>query len=153
MREADRRRHQHVGLVAGVAEHQALVAGALVFRLGAVDALVDVRGLLADDVDDAAGGAVVADVGAVVADVDDHVAHQLLEVDPRAGGDLAGDDGHAGLHQGLAGHAGVLVLGDDGVEDGIGDLVGDLVRMAFGHGLGGEKGIFAHQSVPVITGG
>jgi hypothetical protein len=29
----DRRRHQHVGFVAGVAEHQALVAGALLFRV------------------------------------------------------------------------------------------------------------------------
>ncbi len=148
--EADRRRHQHVGLVAGVAEHQALVAGALVFRLGPVDALVDVHRLLADDVQHAAGGAIEADVGAVVADVDDDLAHQLFQVDPGGGGDFTGDDRHAGLDQGFACHASVLVLGDDGVQHRVGDLVRDLVRMAFGHGLGGENGIFAHQSVPTL---
>src|SRR5690606_7611559 len=98
--EDDRRRHQHIGLVAGVAEHQALVAGALVFRLGAVDTLVDVRGLLANDVDDAAGGAVETDVRAGVANVADHLAGDLFQVDPGAGGHFAGDDGDAGLDQG-----------------------------------------------------
>ncbi len=145
--EANRRRHQHVGLVAGVAEHQALVAGTLVFRLGAVDALGDIHRLLADDVDDAAGGAVETDLRAVVADVDDDIAHQLLQVDPGAGGHFTGNDGHTGLDQGFAGHAGVLVLGDDGVEHRIGDLIGDLVRMPFGYGLGGENRVFAHLSV------
>src|SRR5690606_438599 len=86
LREADRRGHQHIGLVAGIAEHQTLVTGALVFRPGAVDALGDVHRLLADDVDDAAGGAVEPDLRAVVADVDDDVAYQLLQVDPGAGG-------------------------------------------------------------------
>ncbi len=36
------RRHQHVGFVGGVAEHQALVARALLQRIGAVNALVNV---------------------------------------------------------------------------------------------------------------
>ena len=74
----------------------------------------------------------------------DHLAHQLLEIDPGRGGDLAGDDGHTGLHQGLAGHASLLVAGDDGIQHRIGNLVGDLVRMSFGHGLGSEQGVFAH---------
>ncbi|MCY1418282.1 hypothetical protein D9M71_338370 [compost metagenome] len=142
--EADRRRHQHVGFVAGVAEHQALVTGTLVFRAGAVDALGDVHRLLADDVHHGAGGAVEADVGAVVADVDDDLAHQLFQVDPGRSGDFAGDDGDTGLDQGFASYAGVFVLGDDGIKDGVRNLVGDLVRMPFGHGLGGEKGVFAH---------
>ena len=60
------------------------------------------------------------------------------------GGDLAGDDRDAGLDQGLAGHAGALVLRQDGVEDGVGDLVRDLVRVAFGNGLGGEE-VAAHR--------
>jgi hypothetical protein len=38
-------------------------------------------------------------------------------------------------------------MGNDGVEDRVGNLVGDLVRMAFGHGLGGKQGVFAHLSV------
>src|SRR5690606_29215740 len=100
--EHDRRRHQHFGFVAGVAEHQALVAGALVFRLGAVHTLVDVRGLLANDVDDAAGGAVEADVGAGVADIADHFTGDFFQVDPGVGGDFAGDDGNPGLDHGFA---------------------------------------------------
>src|SRR5690606_21573414 len=96
VRQDDGRRHQYVGLVAGIAEHQALVAGTLVFRLGAVHALGDVHRLLADDVQYAAGGAVEADVGAGVADVADDIADDLLQVDPGTGGDFAGNDGHAG---------------------------------------------------------
>jgi hypothetical protein len=38
----------------------------------------------------------------------------------------------------------MLVLRQDGVDDGIGNLVGDLVRMAFRDGFGSEKVIFAH---------
>src|SRR5690606_12399949 len=145
--EDDRCRHQHVGFVAGVAEHQALVAGALVFRIGAVDPLVDVRGLLANDVDDAAGGAVEADIAGGVADVADHLAGDFFQVDPGVGGDFAGDDGDTALDHGFTGHARVLVLGDDGVAYGIGNLVGDLVRMAFGHGFGGKQGVFAHFKI------
>ena len=58
--EVDRQRHEHVGLVAGVAEHHPLVAGALLVELvvlaggaradlfGVVDALGDVGRLLVD---------------------------------------------------------------------------------------------------------
>ena len=69
----------------------------------------------------------------------DHAADDLLEVHPGLGGDLAGDDRHAGLDQRLAGDPRPLVLREHGVEDGVGDLVGDLVRVALGHGLGGEQ--------------
>ena len=61
----DRQRHQLGGVVAGVAEHQALVAGALLVELvdgaadavlvAVVDALGDVGGLRADGDLDAAG--------------------------------------------------------------------------------------------------
>ena len=60
----DRQRHRDVGVVAGVPEHQALVAGALfvhrVHRAGAalvarVDPLGDVAGLATDRDHDAAG--------------------------------------------------------------------------------------------------
>ena len=84
MRVIDRRRHEFRRLVAGVAEHQALVARALFFRLLAVDARGDVRRLLAEHVDDGAGVAVEADVGVVVADVVDDLARERFDVDPRA---------------------------------------------------------------------
>src|SRR3546814_6010982 len=51
MRVIDRCRHQLLGLVAGVAEHQALVAGALFFRILAIDTHRDVRRLFADQID------------------------------------------------------------------------------------------------------
>ncbi|CAI9000640.1 NAD-specific glutamate dehydrogenase [Pseudomonas sp. IT-P291] len=147
VREGDRCWHQHVGFVAGVAEHQALVAGTLIFRPGTVDTLVDVRGLLADDVHHAAGRTVEADVGAVVANAQDHVTNDLFQVDPGRGGDFASDDRHARFHQSLARHTGELVFSNDGVQHRIRNLVGDFVRMPFRHGLGGEKGVFAHLDV------
>src|SRR5690606_25539817 len=150
VRVVDRGRHELRRLVAGVAEHQALVARALLLRLPAVHAGGDVRGLLAEHVDDGAGVAVEADVRIVVADAVDDLAGQALDVDPRGGGDFAGDDGGAGLHQGLAGHAGALVLRQDGVEDRIGDLVGDLVRMALGDRFGGEE-IAGHRAISLYS--
>ncbi len=132
--ERDGRGHQLGGLVGGVAEHHALVAGA-----AGVDTLGDVGGLAVDGGDDGAGVAVEALEGVVVADLADRVADESLEVDVGLGGDLAGDDDEAGAGEGLAGDAAGGVLGEAGVEDGVGDLVGDLVGVTFGHGLTGEE--------------
>ncbi|RMU72680.1 hypothetical protein ALP24_05656 [Pseudomonas syringae pv. aptata] len=137
--EGDRRWHQHVGLVAGIAEHQALVASTLIFRFAAVNALGDVYRLLADDVHHATGGAVETDVGAVVADVEDDITHDVFQIDPGRSRHFASDDRHTGLDQCFARYTCVFVFSDDGVQNRVGNLVGDLVRMPFGHGLGGEK--------------
>ncbi|RMU44311.1 hypothetical protein ALP28_05422 [Pseudomonas savastanoi pv. nerii] len=139
VREGDRCWHQHVGFVAGVAEHQALVASALIFRLAAVNALGDVYRLFADDVHHAASRAVETDVGAVVADVEDDVTHDVFQIDPGRSRHFASDDCHTGLDQCFARYTGVFVFSDDSVQNRVGNLVGDLVRMSFGHGLGGEK--------------
>src|SRR6185312_13838265 len=120
----------------------------LVFRTAAHHALVDVGRLLADQVEHAAGGAVEADVAGVVADVQDHLARDRLEVDPCVRGDFAGDDRDPGLDHGFAGHVRGRVLGDDGVQHRVRDLVGDLVRMAFGHGLGGEQVVRHRVNIP-----
>ena len=138
MREGDRRRHEHIGLVGRIAEHQTLVSRALLALVLAIDALRNVRGLLADDVDDAAARAVETHVRMVVADVEDGLAHQRLDVHPGARRDLARDDDDAGLDQGLAGDAAARIGGDDRVEHGVRNLVRHLVRMALGHGLGGK---------------
>ncbi len=53
--------------------------------------------------------------------------------------DFAGQDDAVGGGQGLAGHAGLRILGQEQIDDGVGDLVGDLVRMPFGDGLGREQ--------------
>ena len=136
--------HQHVGFVAGVAEHQALVASALLLRAIAVHALGDVRRLLADAGQYGAGRAVEADMGVVVADADHGIAHDLVEIHPRRRGDFASQDDDAGLDQGFAGDAGLGVFSNNGVQHGIGNLVGDFIRMPFGNGFRGEQIGAAH---------
>ena len=100
VREHDRQRHQLVGLGAGVAEHQPLVAGA-----ARVDALRDVGRLLVDRRQHGAGLGVEAELRARVADVLDRLADDLRKVDVAGRGDLAGDDGEAGRDQRFAGDA------------------------------------------------
>ena len=142
MRHRDRERHELVGLVAGVAEHQALVARALLLvqALACGDALGDVRRLPVDR-DQHHVGRGVADL-AHCAPGDVGVRH----VHSRR--DLARDDDHAGLDERLAGNATVRILGDERVEDGVRDLVAHLVGMTFGHGLGGEQEIFERHAIP-----
>ena len=132
--QRDGRGHQLGGLVGGVAEHHALVAGA-----AGVHALGNVAGLLVDGRDHGAGVGVEAVEGVVVADGGDDAAHQALEIDVGLGGDFAGDDHQAGGRQGFGGDAAVGVLLQAGVENGVGDLVGNLVGMAFGDGLRGKQ--------------
>ena len=111
--------------------------------VGAVDALGDVRRLLVDRGDDAAGLGVEAELGAGVADLGDLLARQLLDVDVGVGRDLPGDDHEPGGDQRLAGDPADGVVGEHRVEHRVGDLVGDLVRMSLGDRLGGEEE-FAH---------
>ena len=128
VRVDDRRGHVAVGFLRGVTEHQALVAGTLVLRVLAVDALSDVLRLLADRVQHRAGVAVEALV-------EHDSAHDLLDLDDGVRGDLAGDDDHAGLRHRLAGHAAVRLLRENRVEDRVRDLIRHFVRVAFRHGL------------------
>ena len=160
VRQPDRQRHQLGGLVAGVAEHQALVAGALrgdrvlaaldPRLVGVVDALRDVGRLAADRDADAAGLAVEALAGGVVADLEDALAHQLRDVGVGRGGDLAGDVHLAGHDQRLDRDPAGRVLGQQRVEDRVADLVGDLVRVSFGDGLGREQAT-GHRATPERT--
>ncbi len=149
--EHDRRRHQLGGLVAGVAEHQPLVAGALLGglladRLAGVDALSDVGRLLGDQqVDEHLVG--VEDVVVVdVADVADCAPRDLLEVELGLGRDLAANHHDVRLDEGLAGDAAELVLRQAGVEDGIGNRVGDFVGMALADGFRREDVSIAHNA-------
>ena len=138
------------GLVGGVAEHHALVAGALLLGVAAVDALVDVGRLGVEIVD--VGEVLPAEplLGAVVADVlDDALGDGLgVELLEAVAGDLA--EVHHQVHAagGLAGDVGVRVEGEAGVEDGVGDGVGHLVGMPLGDGFGGvdvSGGKLAHD--------
>ena len=156
----ERRRHEIGGLVAGEAEHDALVAGALVLVPGGVDALGDVRGLRMEVV----GELKVLPMEAVllIADALDDVADRLLDLFANAGrpiavlvhdsvaADFAGDDDAVGGGHRLAGDARLGVLGQEQVDDGVADLVRDLVGMAFGNGFGREQIGAAHGSEAVL---
>jgi len=160
VREVDRRGHVralliHLALGAGVTEHHALVAGALLFAallfLG-IDAHRDVGRLAMQQHLDV--GAVIRKAVLVVADVPDHIAGDLgdqLTVDHRLAVDgaeqlaapLARDHdlvrgakrlaAEPGIDQAVVGDAELDVLLDEGVEDRIGNLIRDLVGMTFGN--------------------
>ncbi len=69
VRQLNRQRHKLIGFVAGVSEHQALVAGALLGRIASIDSLRNVWGLLFYRRHDSARGSVKAVLGACKADV------------------------------------------------------------------------------------
>jgi len=146
VRVVDRRGHQLGRFVAGVAEHQALVAGAGVQVVVArvVHSLGDVVALLVVGHEHGAAFVVDAVVGVVVADALDGVARHLDVVHVGVGGDLAGQHHQAGVCERLGGHARARVLFKDCVEDGVRDLVCDLVGMALGDGFGSEEKVVRH---------
>src|SRR5439155_14315208 len=86
-----------------------------------------------------AGFAVEAVLAAVVTDLVDRRADDLLEIDVGAGGDLAGDYRQPGGDERLAGDAADRILRENRIENGIGNLIGDLVGMTFGDRFGGEE--------------
>jgi hypothetical protein len=115
-----------------------------------VDALGDVARLAADGDHDAAGVAVEALLGGVVADLQDPVADLLLDVDVARRGDLTGHHHQSGGEQGLDGDPAVGVLLEHRVEHRVTDLVGDLVGVTLGHRLGGEKASGHGVLTPVL---
>ena len=131
VRQGDRRRHQHVGFVGGVAEHQSLIPGALLAFVLAIHALGNVRRLLADDVEHAAARAVEAHVRGVITDIQDGLSNQRFDIHPGRGRHLARHDHHAGFHQRLAGHAPARIGRQNGIQDGVRNLVRHFIRMAF----------------------
>ena len=160
--QRDRQRHQLGGVLDGVAEHQALVAGALEVQrvacaldarlVGGVDALGDVGRLRADADVHAAGRAVEALVRRVVADLEDALAHRVGDVGERflrRGGDLADDVHLAGGDQGLDRDPRLRIVCQQRVEHRVADRVADLVGVPFGHRLTGKQPTFAHGVIPL----
>ena len=134
VRHHDRQRHQFRRLIAGVAEHQALIA-----RAAGIHAHGDVGGLALNGVQNAAGLGIEAHSGVGESDVRDHFARQLRHVDVGRGGDLAGHHADSGGDQNFAGHAASGIVFHDGVEYGVGNLIRHLVRVAFAHRFGREN--------------
>ncbi len=137
--EVDRRRHQVLGLAAGEAEHDALVARPLVLVADGVDALGDVRRLGVDQDFDL--HLLPVEPGLLVADVLDRPARRLLH---HRGGDGGRPANLAGQHHPIGGGEGLdrdprLGLGgQEGVDDRIRDAIADLVGMTFGNRFTGE---------------
>ena len=75
------------------------------------------------------------------ADLGLHVAVPL-------GRDFAEDQEHASGGGGLHGHMAGRILGQQIIKNGVGDLIADLVRVAFGHGFGGNKPMFFCHIIP-----
>ncbi len=154
--QVDRQRHQRVGLVAGVAEHHALVAGALrlvallaaggrlPFAIQPFHTLVDLRALFGQRHQHAAGVGVQTDPGAGVPDAAHRGAHDALDVAVALAGDLAEYEELSGGGRGLHGHVGVRVLAQHVVQDRVRDLVADLVGVALGHRFRRDQPWFIH---------
>ena len=140
-------RHQALGLVAGVTEHQPLVTGALQIELvdgalsvlvGLVDAPGDVGALAAQRDADATRSAVEPFARRVVANVEDGLASYAGNVGVGVGSDLSGNDDQAGRHQGLHGDAGRLARLQNGVQHSVADGISDLIWVTLGNRLGSE---------------
>ena len=138
VRVGHRCRHQHFGFVGSIAKHQALVASTLFQRIGTVNTLIDIRGLLADGAQYGTRVGVEAHIRMNIADFAHGFTGDLFDIYPGAGGDFAANQNHAGFHVGFAGYACFRILFQDGVENGIGDLVSNFIRMSFGDGFGRE---------------
>ena len=133
-------------LVAGVAEHHALIARAADLVVGAQG---DVAGLLVDVDKDAAGVAVKAVLRPIIADLADDLAGNLLDIDIAVRADLTHDVHEARRGRRLAGDAPVGILLEDGVQHRIGNLVADFIRMPLGDRLG-SKEIVTHSFSPFL---
>ena len=149
--EHDGRGHQLGRFVAGIAEHEALVAGALLCSLFAfgflrINALRDVLALLGDGFGDDDFVGVENIVVVDVADFPNGLTHDFFEIEFGVGGDFTGEHDHVAFDQCLAGHAAFFVLAEAGVEDGVGNGVANFVGVAFADRLGGKNVVRGHWS-------
>ena len=129
--QGERKGYVEVGLVCGVAEHHALVAGALLEGFLALNTTVDIGALLMHGQKDTARIAVEAELAAVVANFVDNAACGLLHVDIGVALDFTGNHDLTGGHQCFTCHFRLRVAGKKFVKDGVADLIGHFIGMAF----------------------
>ena len=79
-----------------------------------------------------------ADFSRVIADFLNGLTCDLLDIDIGVGGDFSEDHADGIFDCGLAGHHGVWVSSEAGIENGVGDVIAKLIRMSTGDGFGGE---------------
>ena len=117
--QVERHRHVILGLVGGVTEHHALVAGPLLVFVAAAHAPVYVAALLVDGCHYAARVAVKLVFGLGVAYAVDGVARHSLQVYVLGAVHLAHYHHLTGGDKGLAGHVGLGVVSQELVEYGV----------------------------------
>ena len=135
MCQRDGQRHVFTCLIAGIAEHHALVAGTLLLLFLSADPLIDVAALAVDGREYGARFSLELVLAFGVTYFLDDVADGLLNVDPPVAGHLAAHNGKTGGHHRLAGHMTLRVAAEEFIEQSIGNLVGHFVGMAFGNTL------------------
>ena len=146
----DRRGHQLRRFVAGIAEHQALIARSLLgvslpFGFPRIHTLGDVRTLRSDGVDDEHTVRVEHVVVVRVTDVTNRLTRDGVVIEPRFGRDFAADHHQVAFGVGLAGDATVFVLREAGVQDSVRNRIANFVRMALADGLRRKDIVLAHS--------
>ena len=127
--------HEAIGLVVGIAEHHALVAGALQFGGFALHAAVNVGTLVVNGREDATTFGIELVFGLRVADATDGAANCFLQIDVGGRFHLARHHHLTGSYEGFASHFRLRIESQEFVEQSVRDLVGYLIGMAFGNGL------------------
>ena len=149
VRVMQRRGHQRRRLIAGIAEHDALVAGALILVAAGIDTLRDMRRLRVEMVLEVQ--VLPVEAALLIADMLDRRAHRGLDFLERAGRPVACGIDHAraphlarqhdevGGGQRLARDARFGVLGEEQIDDRVRNLVGDLIGMPLRDRFAGEQ--------------
>ena len=119
MRQRQGQRHILRRILASIAEHHALVSGALGHLILANHAAVDIRTLLVDRRNDAAGIRVEAVLGLSVADAGDGLARNLFNIDIGTRGNLAANNHKPGRAKRFAGDLGLRILAQELIKNGI----------------------------------
>jgi len=146
MRIKDRRRHQFGRLVAGIAEHHALVAGTFILIAGSIDALRDIARLRVDEALDLCPLPVKPFL--LVADVADRVPRhvdQHLAGDRGGAARLAGQDDAVCRRHRLDAAARLRLGSQVGIDDRVGNAVANLIGMALRDRLAGKNKIVRRQ--------
>ena len=142
MSQGNRVWHQFRGFIRGVAEHHSLISCAdcldLLFRhfivlcfQRPVNAHGNIRGLLVDCRDHAAGICVKSKLPSCVANLPYRIPDDLLDIYVSVGGNLSHNKYKARGGACLACHAAHGILLHKRIQDRIGYLVAHLVRVAF----------------------
>ena len=150
--EHDRCRHEFGSLIAGVAEHESLIARALFLGSFAgggfgVHTLRDVRALAGQVVIDKDTVGMKDVVVIDVSDFADRCPDDLADIEggiqrgafQARHGDFATHDDHVAFDKSFAGDPARAVEGQAGVEDRVGNGVANFVGMAFANGFGGKN--------------